>query len=174
MFVLRCSRTETNVRSRTVVLTEEAHRVASQIVERRSAVRREKRRNRSGNLRVITGGKTHSVQEKDRGRATVEYSVQSMVAAATVFILIATTCFALLAIATDLGERWNTVASFRQDIGGSKRVTVRSGETLWEIARTYAPGSADVRDIVDWIRENNRLSSVVLQPGQSLIVPDSP
>jgi predicted Zn-dependent protease len=49
-------------------------------------------------------------------------------------------------------------------------ITVSSGETLWQLARHYAPG----QDPRDWIAEVvtiNALPSVELQPGQRIALP---
>jgi hypothetical protein len=48
---------------------------------------------------------------------------------------------------------------------------VRSGETLWEIARANTVGGADVRNTVDDIRAMNALDGSTIFPGDRLIVP---
>lgn len=48
---------------------------------------------------------------------------------------------------------------------------VRSGETLWALARVHAP-DGDPRQFVDAMRRLNRLSTVKLFPGQTLVLPD--
>lgn len=48
--------------------------------------------------------------------------------------------------------------------------TVRTGDSLWTIAESLAP-QADIRVVVDEISRLNGLRSVVLQPGQQLLVP---
>ncbi len=50
-------------------------------------------------------------------------------------------------------------------------VTVRSGDTLWSLAREYGPEAMDIRETVDWIQRENGLSSPVLRPGQRILVP---
>jgi nucleoid-associated protein YgaU len=47
---------------------------------------------------------------------------------------------------------------------------VRSGDTLWAIARRAAPGR-DPRPVVDAILESNGLDAGDLVPGQMLVVP---
>ena len=47
---------------------------------------------------------------------------------------------------------------------------VRSGDTLWAIARSAAPGQ-DPRPVVDAILESNGLDAGDLVPGQMLVVP---
>jgi len=49
-------------------------------------------------------------------------------------------------------------------------VTVQAGESLWQLAGQIAP-SADPRDVVTDIVHLNRLSSAVVQPGQSIAIP---
>ncbi len=51
------------------------------------------------------------------------------------------------------------------------QVTVRSGDTLWTLARRLAPGR-DTRDVVDQLRRLNHLSSASdLKAGQQLLLP---
>jgi len=52
-------------------------------------------------------------------------------------------------------------------------VTVRSGDTLWSLAREYGPAGMDIREAVDWIQRENGLTSPVLRPGQRILVPAS-
>jgi LysM repeat protein len=49
-------------------------------------------------------------------------------------------------------------------------VTVRSGDTLWEIASAVRPGR-DARESVAELRELNHLTGYDLQPGQVLTLP---
>lgn len=49
-------------------------------------------------------------------------------------------------------------------------VTVRSGETLWEIAEDHA-GDRDVRDVVREIVELNGLEGQQVEPGMHLAMP---
>lgn len=53
----------------------------------------------------------------------------------------------------------------------TREIVVRSGDTLWSIARTHGPAGFDTREIVDWIRLYNGLSSATVFPGQVLQVP---
>ena len=50
---------------------------------------------------------------------------------------------------------------------------VRSGDTLWQIARQVAP-SEDPRAVVDRIATANPIAKSGIVPGQSLVVPLSP
>ncbi|MHC8507033.1 LysM peptidoglycan-binding domain-containing protein [Pseudonocardia bannensis] len=49
-------------------------------------------------------------------------------------------------------------------------VTVRTGDTMWDVARRSAPG-VDVSAVVERIVADNGLSTVSLRPGQILRVP---
>jgi len=48
---------------------------------------------------------------------------------------------------------------------------VRSGETLWEIARMHTVDGADVRDTVHDLKAMNVLDSSAIFPGDRLVVP---
>lgn len=52
---------------------------------------------------------------------------------------------------------------------GLEQVTVMEGESLWSLARTYAP-SQDTRDVVAEIQDLNALTGP-LQAGQTITVP---
>ncbi|MDF1478980.1 LysM peptidoglycan-binding domain-containing protein [Leifsonia sp. H3M29-4] len=49
-------------------------------------------------------------------------------------------------------------------------VTVDSGESLWQLAETIAPG-ADPRDVIERIVQLNQLDSSEVFPGQQLAIP---
>jgi nucleoid-associated protein YgaU len=49
-------------------------------------------------------------------------------------------------------------------------VTVRAGDTLWSVAARVAPHS-DPREVIAEIQAANKLSSAVVTPGETLIVP---
>ncbi len=50
------------------------------------------------------------------------------------------------------------------------KVTVVSGETLWDVAQQIAP-TADPRDVIADIESVNRLSSASIYPGEQLLIP---
>ena len=52
-------------------------------------------------------------------------------------------------------------------------VEVQSGDTIWDIARTYGPADADTRVVVWNIEQANQIKADALQPGQILLVPAS-
>jgi LysM repeat protein len=49
--------------------------------------------------------------------------------------------------------------------------TVRSGDTLWEIAGTHAEGDVDLRNYVLDIKAANGLDTSTIHPGQVLQIP---
>jgi len=50
-------------------------------------------------------------------------------------------------------------------------ISVDSGDTLWELARTYKKNSMDTRQAIHLILDRNGLTSSDLKSGQSLIIP---
>jgi len=50
-------------------------------------------------------------------------------------------------------------------------VVVYSGDTLWSIAKQYAPKGTDVRMYISQIEKLNGLKTVQLQEGQTLRLP---
>jgi LysM repeat protein len=50
-------------------------------------------------------------------------------------------------------------------------ISVDSGDTLWDLARTYKKDSMDTRQAVHHLLERNGLSSSSVKAGQSLIIP---
>ncbi|WP_245987625.1 cell division suppressor protein YneA [Cohnella lupini] len=50
-------------------------------------------------------------------------------------------------------------------------ISVDSGETLWELARTYKSDKMDTREAVHLISKRNGLSSSAVKSGQSIIIP---
>lgn len=54
------------------------------------------------------------------------------------------------------------------------RHLVRSGDTLWELARRAVGPDADPRPMVEALRRANGLDSPALRPGTTLVIPVSP
>jgi len=51
-------------------------------------------------------------------------------------------------------------------------VTVKSGDTLWSLAREHGPDHRDIRETIDRIRRINGLDQrVSLRPGEQLTIP---
>jgi len=73
----------------------------------------------------------------------------------------------LLAVTVAARAEGPTVA----DPGNYVTHTVRSGDTLWEIAAEHAADGGDLRNLVHDIRSINGLDTSTIQPGQVLRVP---
>lgn len=52
-------------------------------------------------------------------------------------------------------------------------VVVRPGDTLWNLVRAYGPPGIDPRIAIYRVQEANQLESILLQPGQMIVIPDS-
>jgi hypothetical protein len=68
----------------------------------------------------------------------------------------------------------NTVVGVGVGVGvatGFDYVTIRSGQSLWQLAETIAPTS-DPRDVIAEIVSLNQLPSESVQPGQRLALPN--
>ncbi|MDX2375715.1 LysM peptidoglycan-binding domain-containing protein [Microbacterium sp. LRZ72] len=91
----------------------------------------------------------------------------TIVVVAALLVLGALGAQAAMASATDPAASSATAA-----LGSSsfETVTVQSGESLWSIAASVAPG-ADPRDVIDEIVRLNALESVVVDAGQKLAIP---
>jgi len=69
------------------------------------------------------------------------------------------------------GPLGHAVAGGGQPVPVARRTyVVRSGDTLWSIARLVSP-SADPRPIVDAIAGTNAVAPGALVPGQTLVIP---
>ncbi len=50
-------------------------------------------------------------------------------------------------------------------------IQVKTGDTLWSIAKEYCDHKTDVREVVYSIQTENKLVSSVIHPGQELQIP---
>ena len=50
-------------------------------------------------------------------------------------------------------------------------VTVKEGDTLWELAKTYGRDDKDIRDVIFDICTLNGIKAGDLRPGQILLIP---
>ncbi|WP_298705162.1 LysM peptidoglycan-binding domain-containing protein [uncultured Veillonella sp.] len=58
------------------------------------------------------------------------------------------------------------------DVHNVKIVTVKSGDTLWDIASANSTNDIDVREMIHAMKELNQLDeSVTLEPGSTLKIP---
>jgi len=89
--------------------------------------------------------------------------MKNLVAIITVIVVFAAIGYAFSTIPT--------VSDIIEDAEWSETVTVRSGETLWSIARRLNKnGKYDTRLIVNAIEEVNDTDPII-RPGQELIIP---
>ncbi len=80
-------------------------------------------------------------------------------------VIISTTVAALvLLLASAVGATADVVVS-------TESYSVRSGDTIWDIAAERTPAGHDIRDTVAAIRAINRLTHSTIHPGQELEVP---
>ena len=52
-----------------------------------------------------------------------------------------------------------------------RHYTVRTGDTLWTVARRSYPGNVDTRQLIFDVERRNGLASADIHPGQTLILP---
>lgn len=50
-------------------------------------------------------------------------------------------------------------------------ISVDSGDTLWQLAKTYKKNAMDTREAVRFLQKRNGLTTSEVKPGQSLIIP---
>ncbi|TDT63394.1 LysM peptidoglycan-binding domain-containing protein [Fonticella tunisiensis] len=48
---------------------------------------------------------------------------------------------------------------------------VMPGETLWDISKQYKTPDQDIRELIYNIRQANKLDSVIIKPGQEILIP---
>lgn len=96
-----------------------------------------------------------------RGRAVLTTLVALPVAALVIAVGVIAVNGGAAFAATD--DTISTTAQFDY-------VTVRAGQSLWELAERLAP-SADPRDVIGQIVSLNQLDSASIAPGQRLAIP---
>ncbi len=96
------------------------------------------------------------------GRTQVRLTARGRLVAAILVLTVVLAAFAVL--------RAPASAAPRQGATVAERVTVTSGQTLWQIARRAVP-DADPRATIVRIQAMNGLSSSTLRVGQVLLVP---
>ncbi|WP_344757131.1 LysM peptidoglycan-binding domain-containing protein [Gryllotalpicola koreensis] len=88
-------------------------------------------------------------------------------------VLVAAAAAPLVAAAVWFGVSSGSAAAGGVSAGAPasiEHVTVRPGESLWQIAETVAPHD-DPREVIDAIVDMNGLQSSVVTPGESLAIP---
>ncbi len=119
-------------------------------------------------LRALPGSAKTTALHKGHARLVVWLSIGVLIGLSIVGIgLAAEGVSGLLELAT---ERIGAQAA-QFDESTTTEVVVRKGDSLWSLAQSYGPGGHDLREVVDWIRELNGLTSASIHVGQVLIVP---
>lgn len=81
-------------------------------------------------------------------------------------------CSFLIALAIYLpGYVAHVTAEAALDAAQTEVMRVASGDSLWSIAEEHPVEGTTVKDVVEWLREENSLTSSNLQIGQELLVP---
>lgn len=117
-------------------------------------------------LFLIEGGRNDKpIQPVNAAPLATDFPIVLVVAFAVVSLL-----FGALIISLDAVRE----ASFADTISdaGTLVVNVVPGDTIWSIAEAYKPSGTQTSDVVDWIREENNLTTSNLIIGQNLIVPN--
>lgn len=127
--------------------------------EPRRAVRRDR-------FTVIDGSRrddARAIEDPRPGRAPLIRSIASIALLASILV--------------GCGLAWasSSVAYDRAVAGISyERVTVRPGDTLWDLARSHPAEGITDEQMVDLLMRENGLSKGLLQPGQELLVAARP
>ncbi len=82
-------------------------------------------------------------------------------------LLVAPLVAAMLAFALGGGA---ATAAGELSVADFQYVTVESGQSLWQLAESIAPG-ADPRDVISDVMRLNGLQSSVVHPGERLAIP---
>lgn len=102
----------------------------------------------SWQLQIVHGVKQHAAK---------------IIVSFAVFVLLFTS---FLMMRTDASESHPAAAAAQEEV-----ITVQTGDTLWEIAKSYVGSGEDIRYIIYVIRDRNGLKTADIKPGQQLIIP---
>lgn len=102
----------------------------------------------------------------------VTKSVVRLVKRHTVKVIVCSALFTLLftsflMMGTDASGTSPEAASNEEQV-----ITVRPGDTLWEIAKQFNDSSHDIRYVVYMIKDRNELHNAEIKSGQKLIIPN--
>ncbi len=114
-------------------------------------------------VRPSTPGCTHCAGRRSTSPPALRLTLRARRLLALVAVLVAVAAGAWVGSSTGApGENLRLV--------GESSVVVRSGDTLWSIARSLA-GDGDVRVVVDQLQSLNDLDGAAIEPGQVLLLP---
>ncbi|MCR4427398.1 MAG: LysM peptidoglycan-binding domain-containing protein [Firmicutes bacterium] len=94
------------------------------------------------------------------------------VAAASVAV-VGTFLVCLLALRSLAGAACGSRTSAAVPEPAGVQVAVRSGDTLWSIARKFSGDGRDLRRAVYRIRQVNNLDTPIIHPGQLILIPSN-
>lgn len=102
----------------------------------------------------------------------VTKAVVRLVKRHTVKVIVCSALFTLLftsflMMGTDASGTAPEAASNEEQV-----ITVRPGDTLWEIAKQFNDSSHDIRYVVYMIKDRNELHNAEIKSGQKLIIPN--
>lgn len=122
-------------------------------------------------LSVVEGGRRPRCGVAGASQARAKTAPHGAVAFA---VICATALFALVAI-VGWSVMSNRSAFVRDSFAGAplQEVTVHAGDSLWTIAEEYPLDNVTTSELSDAIAAYNALDGVVLNPGDTLMVPAS-
>jgi len=77
----------------------------------------------------------------------------------------------ILVVAIGAGTLLGSFNASGSDVRKYITVKVESGDTLWDLAKTYGPEGYDCRQVIYEIEKLNNVSAATLQAGQMLTIP---
>ena len=119
-------------------------------------------------LVLIEGGLNSSSQHKkhEQHKKHVRASWKNIAA-----FICAITLVTIAAAACGLGHTLSVERALSNC--STQEVRVLPGQTMWALAQEHHVEGVSDDELVSWMREVNDLDTVMLMPGQRLIVPDS-
>ncbi|WP_153127475.1 cell division suppressor protein YneA [Peribacillus tepidiphilus] len=52
-------------------------------------------------------------------------------------------------------------------------VTVKPGDTVWNLAKKYKSDNMSQKEMINWIKKHNHLDLEKIKPGQTILLPNS-
>lgn len=103
--------------------------------------------------------------------STASGMVASQVEALRVCVVVLVIGVALM-FAAFVGEgAHEAIASRRISSMPTETISVYPGETLWGVAQDHPVDGVSTKELVEWLEWRNDLSSSLLTPGQTLLIP---
>lgn len=86
----------------------------------------------------------------------------------TIFLVLMLLLVTVVGSATGAG---NHVTAMSED--AYTKILVQSGDTLWDLAKTYGPENTDLRKTIHTICTINEIEADEIHPGQTILIPNS-